>query len=179
MKEVWKPIKAFEDRYLISNKGRVKSVKRNVVGKNNSIRVIRSRILKAAPNKNTAYLVVALWKDNKGITKTIHRLVAETFIPNPNNLSDVNHKDGNKQNNWVDNLEWCDRSENLIHFRGLGGNYKGGVYETNCGKWYGQIYIDGKNRHLGTFPTKEDAQMAVQAAKKKHKTNNYYYEIFR
>lgn len=71
----------------------------------------RNKFLSPNPNKQ-GYLKVSLWKDGKSTTKPIHRLVAETFIPNPNNFSQVNHKDENKLNNSVENLEWCSEDYN-------------------------------------------------------------------
>ena len=93
MKEIWKPIKDFE-YYFISNFGRVKSTK---FGK--------ERILKTIVSGKCKYVKVTLRKDNKNYTKMVHRLVAEAFLDNPYNLSEVNHKDENKQNNVVSNLE--------------------------------------------------------------------------
>ena len=91
--EVWKPIEGYEDKYLISNTGKVKSLYRNI-------------ILKPKTDKD-GYKEVSLHKNGKSKTKKIHRLVAYAFIPNPNNLLQVNHKDEIKANNNVSNLEWC------------------------------------------------------------------------
>ena len=67
-------------------------------------------------NKNNGYLNVDLWKDNKSHKVTIHRLVAEAFIPNPNNKPCIDHEDGNRQNNSIDNLRWATYSENNSRF---------------------------------------------------------------
>lgn len=91
---MWKKIKDFEE-YEINEKGQVR---RN------------SKILK--PEIRTGYYSVGLCKNGKRIHKRIHRLVAETFIPNPDNLPQVNHRDENKLNNQLDNLEWCDNTYN-------------------------------------------------------------------
>lgn len=85
-------------RYQVSNLGRVKSL------------IGHEKILK--PEIRTGYYAVNLSKNNKQKSKRIHRLVAETFIPNPDNLPQVNHKDENKLNNNVANLEWCDNTYN-------------------------------------------------------------------
>ena len=100
MDEIWKDKKNYEGHYQVSNCGRVKSIK---FGK--------ERILKPLTN-SSGYLCVNLYKN--GIIKTylVHRLVAEVFLPNPNNYKEVNHKDECKTNNVVTNLEWCDRSYN-------------------------------------------------------------------
>lgn len=102
MEEVWKDIKGYEGFYMISNQGRVKSL--NYMNKE------YEQVLK--PKKhNKGYLQVQLKKGGDK-TFTIHRLVAQTFLPNPLNLPFVNHKDENRQNNCVENLEWCDCSYN-------------------------------------------------------------------
>ena len=101
MKEVWKPIKDF-DKYFISNYGRVKSTKYKT-----------ERILKTVVSGRCKYVKVILRKDNKNYTKMVHRLVAEAFLDNPYNLSEVNHKDENKQNNIVSNLEWISHVDNI------------------------------------------------------------------
>lgn len=97
--EQWKPIVGYEGLYEISNLGRVKNLK---FGK--------EKILK--PANNRGYLRVCLCRDGKGKMLSVHRLVAEAFIPNPMGLPEVNHKDENKINNCVSNLEWCNRLYN-------------------------------------------------------------------
>lgn len=102
MTEIWKPIAGYEGTYEVSNCGRVRSVdKYDTVG-----RFRKGRVLKASDNKY-GYLTVCLYKDGKGKSIRVHRLVCEAFIPNENGLPCVNHKDENRQNNNADNLEWC------------------------------------------------------------------------
>lgn len=102
MKERWKDIKGYEGRYQVSNFGRVKSLAR----KASNNHMIKERILKPL-GSGCDYLRVNLCKDGHSYRKLIHRLVAETFIPNLSNLPMVNHKDEDKTNNCVENLEWC------------------------------------------------------------------------
>lgn len=107
MEEIWKDKKDYERLYQVSNLGRAKSLDRYVKGKGHSLQFKKGRILKPMKDPN-GYLKVRLC--NK--TFNLHHLVAETFIPNPNNYKEVNHKDENKTNNVVTNLEWCDRKYN-------------------------------------------------------------------
>lgn len=111
-KEYWKPVVGYEGLYEVSNWGRVKSLERYRKGPNGSIRICKGRILKLRTDKD-GYLLVALCKNNIKKTFRVHRLVAEAFIPNPDNLPCVNHKDENKQNNVVSNLEWCSYEYNI------------------------------------------------------------------
>ena len=113
MQEIWKDIKNYEGLYQVSNLGRIKSLNRysyNSVGKYN--KKIFERILKQAIAK-PGYYVINLTKNGKQKTYRIHRLVAETFIPNPNNYPMINHIDCNKLNNKVENLEWCTHTHNM------------------------------------------------------------------
>lgn len=104
----------YEGYYQISNYGRVRSLDRYVKSglKYSKVCLRKGRILRASDNTQ-GYLFVNLQKDNKCKKKTIHRLVAENFIPNLNNLEQVNHIDGNKHNNNIENLEWCTQRYNI------------------------------------------------------------------
>ena len=117
-KELWKSVKGFTD-YKVSNQGKVKSFKLNT-----------EKILKQCNDKKE-YLLVKLSKSRNSKTKTVHRLVATAFIPNPDNKPQVNHKDGNKQNNCVDNLEWVTQSENDIHAFKIGLKTQQGIENAN------------------------------------------------
>lgn len=102
MQEEWRPVDSYSG-YFISNLGRVKSLKNG-----------NETILSSWVNED-GYLCVNLWKDGKRKYFRVHRLVATAFIDNQHNLPEVNHKDGNKANNFVENLEWVTRSQNVQH----------------------------------------------------------------
>ena len=110
MEEIWKDVKEFEGIYQVSNKGRVRTLDRtcNVVsstGRPYKIRVSGKIIaINKYPN---GYAYVNIHIDGKRGTRLVHRLVAESFIPNPDKLPQVNHKDENITNNCAENLEWC------------------------------------------------------------------------
>lgn len=105
-KEIWKDIQGYEGLYQISNLGRIKSLERDIIYSNGKIQHYKGKILTPNSDKDD-YKTIKLCKN--GIIKRylVHRLIAITFIPNPDNLPCVNHKDENKQNNNIENLEWC------------------------------------------------------------------------
>lgn len=110
MKEIWKDIKGYESLYQVSNLGRVKSLARKVI-KKNYVSFKKERILKQQTDRY-GYKKVILQRNYQIKTFSIHRLVAEAFLENPYNLPQINHKDENKENNCVLNLEYCDSKYN-------------------------------------------------------------------
>lgn len=116
MKEIWEKIIGFDGKYQVSNLGNIKSFHRKVDGYN-----VKQKV-------QQGYSIVHLHKNGKSFYLRVHRLVAVAFIPNPENKPQVNHIDGDKLNNSVDNLEWCSCRENILHkFNVLG-------YKNNGGK---------------------------------------------
>lgn len=129
MKELWKDIKGFKGWYMISTKGRVWNCKRGCY--------------KVLDKNNCGYLRVQLCKRGKKERFFVHRLVAEAFLDNPLRLEQVNHKDLNKANNCVENLEWVSASQNMIHAHRAGrctGSFKPSTWKIE--------YTDGRVEYV-------------------------------
>lgn len=126
MIEAWKDVIGYEGRYKVSNTGKVF---KTIDSQLSNIGEVRLHI------NARGYVTASLYKDGKAKNFVVHRLVAQAFIENKDNKDVVNHKDGNKTNNIVTNLEWCTKSENQIH-----------AYETGLIKR--KKYGDGPNAKI-------------------------------
>lgn len=158
--EVWRPIQGYEGLYEVSNLGNMACVRRG-----------KRRNLKISPN-NSGYGTVKLFKNNKGRTFRAHRIVAIAFISAPDCPSklEVNHKNHNRLDNCVVNLEWCNRRANASHAhkKKLSGIRK-------CrNRWQGLVHHNGKSVHLGTFDTPEEAHNSYLQYLKNHNLENQY-----
>ena len=137
MEEIWKPVDGYEGYYEISNLGNLRSVDKYIRwGRGKGyIKHLPSKILLPSIN-NSGYKIYTLSKPgSKLVCRTIHRMVATAFIPNPHNLSDVNHIDEDKNNNIVDNLEWVSHRENVIYSKSRRSSTLKGrrlTYEQKC-----------------------------------------------
>lgn len=136
MEEIWKDIEGFEGLYKISNCGNVYSVGGRVMGRMNNRYKNKPRIMK--PYIRNGYEHIRLTKDNKQFHYKIHRLVALAFLPNPKNYPYVNHKDENKRNNHVNNLEWCNAKYNLNY-----GTHNERMKKTKSKNPIAQYTLDG------------------------------------
>lgn len=102
----WRPIVGYEGLYEVSNTGEIRSLP-HILNSHTGMRVLQGKVLKQSKNIKTHYHSVCLSKNNESKMFLVHRLVAMAFIPNEKNYPQVNHKDENKSNNAVENLEWC------------------------------------------------------------------------
>ena len=159
----WRPIEGYEGLYEVSNTGRVRSVDR--YDNRNCFR--KGKVLSPAKDKN-GYLKVVLNCNGKCKTINVHRLVAQEFIPNPDNLPMVNHKDEDKSNNNVINLEWCDVKYNLSYgtarIRERDTKIKNGWWTGLSKKEYRKEYRE-KNREKIREKQREYAQKYYQKNK--------------
>lgn len=154
--ELWEPIKEYPN-YEVSTFGNVRNVS---TGK-----ILKPRI------ERHGYSAVILYRNRKGKNHRIHRLVANAFIPNLSNKSDVDHIDNNKLNNNITNLRFASRSENNQNTTLRNDNTSGykGVTWNKCNKtWIAQIVMNGKRKYLGSFDNIEDAVEARQVASLKY-----------
>lgn len=111
---IWKDIPDYEGYYQASNDGLIRSVTKSVRQWSGGTQLKKGKVLKPCADR-LGYIKVALSKENKLRAFTVHRLVGLAHIPNPNGYKELNHKDGDKSNNHVDNLEWCNRHHNIRH----------------------------------------------------------------
>ena len=136
---MWKPIKDWEDLYMVNEFGDVK----NIVTGNTIV----------GDDNGSGYKRVKLWRNKQSEMKYRHRLVAETFIPNPNNLPEVNHIDSNRSNNHIDNLEWVSRKQNKRHSQ-IYGNEK-----------YKPFIVYYNNGEIATFDTQQELAALLKVSK--------------
>ena len=149
MSEVWKPIKGYEGIYEVSSYGRVRSIDHDVMqvcSFTGKLTCFRYKGKMLTPKESHGYLRVMLWGE-KPVMRLIHRLVAQEFIPNPDNLPQINHKDENKLNNHVDNLEWCTGSYNTSYNHLQDRRYDNGAGARK--RPIEQLTLDGQ--HIVTF----------------------------
>ena len=144
MEEVWLPVKGFEGYYEVSSFGKIRGVDRLAAVGSGGTRLVLGTHRKFSVSTK-GYFQVLLSKNGRVYTKSVHRLVAEAFIRRVDGKDQVNHIDGDKQNNVLSNLEWCNNSENAIHAFRLGlrvpNNFRktGSIYGMTCEDVYCKI----------------------------------------
>lgn len=163
--EMWVPVGNFP-RYMVSNHGRVKNIDENGRRHRGQEMTDDGFFVSQSRNKK-GYMVCHLYKPDQKALVTVHRLVAQHFVPNPDELPYVDHIDMNPVNNHVSNLRWCTNSQNMRNTRPLANStsrFKGVCWDKSRSKWRAQIKIDGKHRNLGQFENEEDAARAYDTA---------------
>lgn len=161
MYEIWKDIKGYEGYYQVSNTGKIKTLEHNIIRHNGKRLTIKEKILNGSKDTK-GYLQVELKKDGKRNIKFIHRLVAETFIENPNNKLQVNHINGDKSNNGIDNLEWVTCSENIHHA------WKNGLNKPIKGEAHGNHKLtDDEVRYIKEHYKPYDRKYGINALARK------------
>jgi hypothetical protein len=183
--EIWMPIPDFEGHYEVSNFGRVKSLKREIRAINHhSVRTIEEKLIKSYINVQNGYPYVGLNKDNVNCKKTLHYLIAKCFIPNPLKLTEINHKNGNRADFSIQNLEWVTSSENAVHkIEVLGYKYPQGE-NNKLSKVIIMMHPDGKEetikgiteaaRRLGS-PYSATVSSVLRGKKKSYKGYKFKY----
>lgn len=160
-KEKWMPINKYVGLYEVSNFGRIKSLrilcKCRLCGSE-----LKERNILTLSKNHDGYLIIGLTKNKKHKIFKLHRLVAESFIKNPEKKQCVDHIDGDKKNNNVSNLRWVTIRENAIYRSKANRKYPlaTGVHLSKYGRYIAQISIGKKRIHLGSFKTEEDGHRA-------------------
>jgi hypothetical protein len=150
MEEIYKSITGFPD-YKISNLGNVKSFKRS-----------KEKIMKTHISDKGYYSVNLINEDGSSLLK-IHRLIAKEFIPNPDNLPFIDHIDGNRLNNNIENLRWASYQQNCFNRKSIkdtSSKYKGVSWNKQCNKFIAYIQVNGKKQYIGLFDNEEHAANA-------------------
>lgn len=174
--EIWKDIEDYPI-YEVSNIGRIRSIDR-IVNCSKGKRTFKGRILSIRKDKK-GYCTVNLYKNGRGVPQYVHRLVANAFIPNPNNSPVINHKDENPLNNCIDNLEWCTQKYNCNY-----GTRKNKLSKANEHKKKKILQYDENYNYIKTYESVMEASRKTKiksgnicnSAKKGIKAKGYYFK---
>ena len=177
MKEIWKEIENTEGRYQVSNLGRIKTFNWKNTG--------REQIMKpAADHKGYLRTALVMGAEKKLTTVKVHRVVAQAFLLNPDNLSQVNHKNGDKSNNSVSNLEWMDNLDNIQHAinTGLFGNSFQALTDSNNRRKRPIEATEIKTGNILRFESCSEARRVTGSSKiqlviqgKRHQSNGFVF----
>lgn len=176
LEEVWKPVVGFEGIYKVSSTGKVASLTRavtNYTKDGESYTQTREGKQLKAHDDGSGYMHIRLCKNNKTYNTKVHRLVAKAFIPNPALLPEVNHKNGDKQDNRVENLEWVSASSNCIHAAYILGNTKPRPKAVLCVET-GKIYRSCMDAQRETGITNSSISDAARGKEKKDSRGHKY-----
>lgn len=164
--EIWKDVIGYEGYYKVSNFGNVRSLSRSIMRSNGKIQTIKERILKSGID-TAGYFVVKLYKKEKKGTIKVHQLIAQSFLNHTicGMQFVINHKDFNKLNNHVDNLEIITQRENANkkHIKSSS-KYTGVSYRKNDNRWESFISVNGKKKYLGLYKCELSAYYSYKIA---------------
>ena len=164
------PIPEYND-YFISKCGKVLSCKIRYNQHHKTFKYIKLRLDKSTISEHYSRYIMKLRKDGNYINERLHRLLAITFIPNPDNLPEVDHKDGNSLNNDLSNLRWCSHQQNSYNtgmFSHNTSGYKGVSWKKDRSRWKAYITYNGKQIHGGYYKNMEDAITSRRALEDKY-----------
>lgn len=142
--EVWKDVPGYDGNYEASNKGRLRSKNRTIYYKDGRVRKHNGRMMEGTLTPN-GYMQVSLSKNSKRVSTSLHRIVAHTFLGEPEKDYVVNHKDGNRTNNVVENLEWVTQRENVIHA------FETGLVTEDTYSGLGKVDLFLEGKFTGTY----------------------------
>jgi len=173
--EIWKDIRGYEGYYSVSSYGNIRSCDREVVYSNGNVVKYKGKPRKPSLSD---YRMIALSRDGAVKVVKISRLVASHFILRTKDKTIVNHIDGNKHNDHVHNLEWCNYSENSLHafknnLHSRKNKVSGVFFDQNRGKWASYLYRDNKNIFVGRFETEQEAVLARDVKLKERGESKY------
>lgn len=178
MEIIWRPIPGWEGLYEASNTGLIRSVDRYRSHYITKKALIRGKLI-ASKIDRYGYYALQLHGNGKIYSRTVHRLIAQTFVLNPENKTQINHKDGDKLNNHEGNLEWCTVLENQIHLRiklGDKRNFGVPVIQKGMGDEIIKIWPTASSTRRGGFnPVKVSA--VANGKRKSHGGYKWNYEI--
>lgn len=158
--EVWREMRIWGNDYLVSSHGRLR-------------RKGNDKCRAFSVDKYGYYKITLSMGRKNRKSYRVHKLIALAFLGDPNGLH-VNHIDGNKKNNNINNLEYVTNRENVAHGMIRRGKIVGAIYCKRSQKWISNLNVDGKLKRLGTFDTAEDAQSAFRSALRQHGLENKY-----
>ena len=177
MEEIWKDVIGYEGLYQVSSLGRVKGLEKKVT-RSNRIHSLKERMLDPYVGFH-GYKMFNLVGNGKTRSVALHRIITETFIPNPENKRTINHKNKVKIDNRIENLEWCSDRENVSHAvkdKKKHSKYIGVTWDITKSHWIVRVRMKGTRKFVGTFKNEDLAGKAyIQFLQNNNIENKYAF----